>query len=539
MKLFRFSALSLASVLLSLAALSGAAVYADDEDETFTDEVLTYSYVDGGVSIVDCDEGITELTIPEDVGGYPIVAIGDEAFANCSNLKSLTIQASVKTIGVNAFTNCTALTAITLPESVTKLGDAAFYNCSALAEVNLSDNITEMGLYCFAYCFSLEEIVLPDLLKTLPGYCFYYDFALTDVTLNEGLEAIDTLAFVGCYVMEKVHIPASVTEIAPLAFLACAKLGAITVAEGNETYCATEEGVLMNIDRTELLLYPAGNPATTYTVPDTVTAISYYAVSGAVNLQEVVLPDSVTAIREGAFSDCLALTTINIPDGVTAIENSVFADCEALTGFTIPGQITSIGEYAFFCCSSLTEIVIPEKVTSIGAYAFCGCGGVEEVTVPETVTAIGDYAFGYLTEEDEETGEAVPVLWKDFTLRGDSSSAAKDYADDFDVDFDQTNFPIVPVMAIVSGILVVAVVIVFIVDYRKRHALESLKVDESAITDPEAAQDANYSSILGDDEEGDPFDRSYGFVIDDPVDAAEDEPADNDDTEQTDDAGTN
>lgn len=518
MKPHRFSVLSLAAALMMGVAALPCFMAAAEEDETFTDEVLTYAYVDGGVSIVDCDEGTTKLQIPDAMMGYPIVSIGDEAFANCTSLTSITIEAPITSVGTNAFANCTSLTAITLPDTVTSLGDAAFYGCSALTDVTLSENIAEMGLYCFAYCFELKEITMPAALKAVPSYCFFYDFALENVKLNEGLERVDTLAFVGCYVLEELNIPASMTEFAPLSVLACAKLKRITVADGNKAFYATEDGVLMNADCTELLLYPSGNEATVYTVPDTVKTISYYAVSGAFYLEEVILPDSVTTIGEGAFSDSLALKRIQIPAGVTVIENSVFADCSALTDITIPEQITSIGEYAFFCCSSLTEIVIPEKVTSVGAYAFCGCSGVDEVNVPDTVTKIGDYAFGYLALEADDSEDFTPVLQEGFKLRGHSSSAAKSYAKDFDVKFDQTNFPIVPVMAIVSGILVVAVVVVFIIDYRKRHALDALKVDESAIVDPDAKQDANYSSILGDEEEGDPFDRSYGFVIDDPAD---------------------
>ena len=513
-----------AALLLSMAALPCIPVYADDDDELMTDEVMTYQRVDGGVSIVDCAESTVKLYIPKDFMGYPIVSIGDEAFANCSKLQSLEIEAPITSIGANAFTNCIALKSLELPETVTKLGDAAFYNCNALENIGLPDSITEMGLYCFAYCFGLKEVTLPASLTKVPGYCFYYDFSLENVNLNANLEAIDTLAFVGCYVMKEIRIPAKVKEIAPLALLACAGLQKVVVDADNAAYQAGEDGILMDAAGKELLLYPAGKEGATYTVPDTVTAISYYAFSGSVQLKEVILPDSVTEIREGAFSDCIALTKVNIPEKVTSIENSAFADCAALVDFTIPQQITSIGEYAFFCCSSLTDITIPSGVKTIGDYAFTGCSGTADITVSETVTAIGDYAFGYLTEEDKETGEAVPVLWKDFTLRGHSSSAVKTYASKFNVRFKQTNFPVLAAMVVISALLVAAVAVVFVVDHRKRRALKPVAVDESAITDPEALQDAGYSSILAEEEEGDPFERSYGFRIDDPVDAEAEEP---------------
>ncbi len=535
MKLRKFSALFIAcSLLLRATAIFAMPVFAEnDDDDLMTDEVLTYRKVDTGVEIIDCAESTIQMHIPKDFMGYPIVAIADEAFANCTKLATLTLDAPIETIGVNAFANCTALKSVELPDTVTSLGDAAFYNCNVLEEVILPDSITSMGLYCFAYCFGLKEIALPENLKTLPSYCFYYDFSLENVALNTNLEIIDTLAFVGCYVMKEITIPASVTNLAPLALLACSSLADVTVAEGNTAYCSTEDGVLMNADCTELILYPAGKTKTSYTVPDTVKTIGYYAFSSNATLTEVRLPASVSVINEGAFSDCLSLTTVNIPDAVTVINNSLFADCPKLK-ITIPEQITAIGEYAFYCCESLDSLTIPATVTSIGSYAFTGCSGITDVTVPETVTSIGDYAFGYLIKEDADTQEVTPYVMENFVLRGDSSSVAKTYAKTYDVKFKQTDFPILPVMITVSAVLLIALAVVFFVDYRKRRKLQNVEIDESSIADPDALQDANYSSILGDDEDGDPFDRSYGFCIDDHEDTAFDtKPTENASEEKT------
>ncbi len=519
MRMRKLSALLTAgALLLGAAAMPAVQVFAK-EDETMTDEVLTYRKVETGVEIIDCAESTVQMYIPKDFMGYPIVGIADEAFANCSKLATLTLDAPIESIGANAFTNCIALKKLELPDTVTSLGDAAFYNCNALEEIILPDSITQMGLYCFAYCFGLKEITLPENLLTVPGYCFYYDFSLEQVDLNAKLQTIDTLAFVGCYVMKEIEIPASVTKIAPLALLACSSLADITVAEGNTAYCSTEDGVLMNADRTELILYPSGRTETSYTVLDTVKTVGYYAFSGNATIQEVKLPESVNAINEGAFSDCLSLATVNIPDAVTVIENSLFADCPKLN-IAIPEQITTIGEYAFYCCTALDSLTIPAAVKAIGGYAFTGCSGISDVTVPETVKSIGDYAFGYLIEEDEESGEVTPYVMDGFVLRGHSSSVAKSYAKTYDVKFKQTNFPVVPVMIAVCAVLLIALAVVFVVDYRKRRALKAVEIDESAIADPDLLQDANYSSILGDDEDGDPFERSYGFRIDDPEDAA-------------------
>ncbi len=54
------------------------------------------------------------------------------AFQNCTNLTSIVIPNSVKTIGSSAFSGCSNLTSIIIPDSVTSIGENAFNGCSSL-----------------------------------------------------------------------------------------------------------------------------------------------------------------------------------------------------------------------------------------------------------------------------------------------------------------------------------------------------------------------------------------------------------------------
>ncbi len=111
------------------------------------------------------------------------------------------------------------------------------------------------------------------------------------------------MAFQSCISLSSVTIPKSVTSIENFVFNICGLLTAINVDTDNPNY-SSEDGVLFNKDKTNLIQYPIGNPRTTYTIPNTVTDIIAYAFEGCLTLTSVTIPESVTTIDEGAFGDC-------------------------------------------------------------------------------------------------------------------------------------------------------------------------------------------------------------------------------------------
>ena len=65
-----------------------------------------------------------ELIIPKTFQGkdgtkYKVVGIDARAFADCENLKTVTLPNSVKEIGESAFSNCVNLISISIPERAT------------------------------------------------------------------------------------------------------------------------------------------------------------------------------------------------------------------------------------------------------------------------------------------------------------------------------------------------------------------------------------------------------------------------------------
>jgi hypothetical protein len=282
--------------------------------------------------------------------------------------------------------------------------------------------------------------------------------ALTSITIPASVTKIGSGAFKGAG-LTSITIPASVAIIEGAA-LSCPGLSSILVDAANTTYKSIG-GVLFSHDETELILYPVGNSATSYTIPSTVATIKQEAFARCV-FTSVTIPSSVTDIGAYAFDNCYLLTSVTIPSSVTGIGAGAFGGCGALTAiavdasnpnyssegdvlfnktkteliqyppaktgtsYTIPPTVTDIGAWAFSVCNGLTSMTIPSTVTDIGEWAFSNCfnlasvtisGGITDIgnsvfygcshltsiTIPDGVTGIGESAFCYCTALTEIT----------------------------------------------------------------------------------------------------------------------------------------
>ena len=406
-----------------------------------------------------CDS-LTSVTI-----GNGVKKIGEHAFSFCDSLTSMTIGSGVTSIGNEAFRYCSSLTSITIPNSVTSIGSEAFYGCSSLTSATIGSGVTSIGNDAFDNCDKLNQInvdtantvyssengvlfnkdktelirypegkadtsySIPDSVTSIGYSAFYGCGSLTSITIPDSVTSIGTQAFLYCDSLTSITIPNSVTRIGSYAFNGCKKLTQINVDKANTAY-SSENGVLFNKEKTELIRYPAGKTDTSYSIPDSVTSIGDYAFRDCSRLTSITIPDGVTSIGYRAFDGCGSLTSVYIsdiaswcgiafdgsdsnplgrganlylngklvtnlviPSSVTSIGDSAFEYCSSLTSITIPNSVTSIGSAAFYGCKGLTSITIPDSVTSIGSSAFSGCEGLTSITIPDSVTSIGGYAF--------------------------------------------------------------------------------------------------------------------------------------------------
>ena len=297
----------------------------------------------GDDAFAGCEE-LTSVSIPNEVE-----TIGSYAFAGCDGLTSITIPSGVKTIKAYAFNICENINSIVIPQNVQTIEDNAFSDCSALISVTVNSNAilsktADSKNMNSIFGEQVKEYIIDDNVTSIGSNAFRNCSGLTSVIIGSRVKSIGESAFEGCSGLTSITIPESVTSIGDRAFSGCSGLTSINI-------------------------------------PESVTSIKSSAFSGCSGLTSVTIPESVTSIGEWAFSGCSGLTSITIPESVTSIGGSAFSGCSGLTSITIPNSVTSIGGYAFARCSSLKSITIPNSVTSIGERAFMNCSGLTSVTI--------------------------------------------------------------------------------------------------------------------------------------------------------------
>ena len=231
-----------------------------------------------------------DVTIPTELDGYTITAMGNYAFSGCNSLERIVI-----------------------PEKVTQIGSGAFNLCSNLTEVEIKGELTSIENAAFFYCESLAEITIP-------------------ATVTR----INSSAFYGCSSLKSITIPQGVTEIGSHVFRGCSSLTSIVVEEGNTVYDSRNNCNAIIEKATNKLLYGCSNTK----IPVTVTSICDWAFADCKDLDKINIPEGVTTIGKCAFSGCISLTTISIPSTVTSIGDPPFLYCYGLNSIVVEEENT-------------------------------------------------------------------------------------------------------------------------------------------------------------------------------------------------------
>lgn len=391
--------------------------------------------------------GIRQAVLPSG-----LEAIEESAF-NRSALEKLTLQEGLKSIGHGAF-SFTNLTELTIPDSVVHADgavsgtrkiaklhigkgvgpdqfDGSFARNDSLRTISVSEgnpNYVVVGRALFnkqltklivvprglAGSSRLKTYNVPASVTTIASYAFS-NSAYEEVNLPSGLRTVENGTF-SSSALKRIVLPRGLETIGDSAFAWAANLtdvdlgGATTVGSYAFQKTPALKAVNMRTDLNRLkeigsdAFYDSG--LVEATLPDSVTAIRYGALSGNERLLKVRLGSGLSTLEENVFYRTPQLREVtvaqgnqifsaegnilygkrndglhlirsapgdqtperHVKDGVTAIDDRAFADNAKLEKLRLPDGLKSIGNRAFENATALNEVRFPDSLEVVDGF---------------------------------------------------------------------------------------------------------------------------------------------------------------------------
>ncbi len=134
---------------------------------------------------------------------------GGDPFENCTNLKELTIAASVTDMNTLQLKGCSNLTSITFPARETSF------------KYMLPDCFWKINKLCLRGGEWKHKIIFDHMFSGFVG--------LTEVTIPEGIRSIWDRAFEDCINLQTVNLPASIERLEPGTFFTCTNITSVVI----------------------------------------------------------------------------------------------------------------------------------------------------------------------------------------------------------------------------------------------------------------------------------------------------------------------
>ena len=382
-----------------------------------------------------------DVIIPDDM-----TAIGDYAFAECTNIKSvrytgyngnagIALRESVTTIGKYAFSDTGVEGTLELPENLTAIGSHAFFQCRKLnGKLTIPENITEIDEGVFERCGFTGDLDIPNSVTKIGSCAFEGTYNNTGkLILRNGLTEIGYEAFYDSHFQGDLTIPNSVTTLGKSAFEKGSFSGTLTLSNSLKTLntwtfhnCSGFYGDLVipaSVTTIGLGVFDGsyyGNitgekGGLTFADGSQLTEIGEAAFQNCQNLTgELKLPDTVETIGSLAFKGNGFTGELKLPANLKELGESAFENCSMLTGrITFPSNMSTIHS-TVFCRTRITEVVIPSSIGSVWVDAFYYCNSLKKVYLPAEIPTIYNRSFrgcsnvkfyypGYKAEWDKQT----------------------------------------------------------------------------------------------------------------------------------------
>ncbi|MDE7094213.1 MAG: leucine-rich repeat protein, partial [Oscillospiraceae bacterium] len=185
-------------------------------------DIWQYKLNATGITITACDRDVTgEITVPNEIDGKTVTAIGEHTFYGCTRISGITLPDTVQEIGKQAFYQCMSLESVNIPDGVPAIEDETFLMCRELKAIELPSSVTSIGVRAFTECQNLIKVQLPEDVASIGAEAFMQCSSLEEINIPHPVTEIAENTFLGCTSLKKMTLFGNVHKIGKCAFLLC------------------------------------------------------------------------------------------------------------------------------------------------------------------------------------------------------------------------------------------------------------------------------------------------------------------------------
>ena len=381
---------------------------------------------------------MTAVSLPSEIGGKAVTAIGEGAFATefgKSRLFRIDIPGSVKSIGEKSFKGNTLLSVVNFSEGLESIEKEAFIY-TGICKFSLPKTVKNLGESAFSG-IPAEDIEIPEGVAVLPENLFNSS-KVVNLTIPASVTEIKDGALANCSSLDYLVFGGKALpqmtlatfyvkpEYAKTSPLPISDIDIAWDASREEAKAATQTFLdfefkadsfyVWRSNRPDVASFPTADDKLSFdSTSKLVTAFEgkstemtmYYNftdsngqkqnivglsdnVFAGSNISKFYVPhsDKFTTIGNGAFSGS-KLSYIDLFDSVENIGAAAFKDCTELKDIVIPASVAQIGSDAFAGCTKLESVKFLGAEVNIGAGAFSSCPALKQLVLPERTTVEG------------------------------------------------------------------------------------------------------------------------------------------------------
>lgn len=323
--------------------------------------------------------GASELVLPEQLDGHPLVGIDRQAFSSASQLRRLTLPRSLQGMQGNPMKGLDIQ--ILLPEGQQHfaLYRGALYN----------SDLTH--LYAHPYGGKDSAFIAAPTLQSIGDHALYGCAAIRDAWLPQGVRSIGEQAFADCRNLLYLGRPFGPVQFPSSAFEGCMNLrfswreSGASYAEvylpmvhrprPDSIFSGDYEYTLLDTGEARIEAYLG--KAKAVRVPShldgfPVVMINEYWLYGHEGVELISLPDTLKVLERGALARNPALKEVDFEGELPVLHHSVLSHNPALTRVATPKGLQLI-DASFQHCTALDYLFVPPSVAYIHPDAFQGC----------------------------------------------------------------------------------------------------------------------------------------------------------------------